>query len=443
MHPEAKVNILLVDDSRNNLLALEAILDSIEHNLVKATSGEEALRCILAQDFAVILLDVKMPGMDGFETAKLIRQRPASQHTPIIFITGNYRDYSDLERGYSLGAVDYLFKPIIPEVLLAKVAVFVSLFQKNAQSKFQAAQLKIANEKLETEIAKRKLAEESLHQVNQELERKVCERTRDLAKLNESLRAEILERKLAEEALRISEEAQFAWEAEKELRRLQLRFFSMASHEFRTPLSIIIGSAQLLKSCLSLGTEEKILRNLERIEVAAKNLTQLLDSLLTINRAETGKLDFNPSQVDLEKICIELVEEMHIKYGSKHQIIFDSQGQSPRRCLDEKLLRYILSNLLLNAIKYSPEGGKIYLNLTCGHFETLFQIKDEGIGIYPEDQQHLFELFHRGVNVENISGTGLGLSVVKKCVDLQGGTIAVESEVGVGTTVTVTIPKSC
>jgi len=204
MYSKAKVNILLVDDSLNNLLALEAILDSLGHNLVSATSGEEALRYLLAQDFAVILLDVKMPGMDGFETAKLIRERPASQHTPIIFITGNYRDYSDLERGYSLGAVDYLFKPVLPEILLSKVAVFVSLFQKTAQSQLQAAQLKIANEKLEAEIDKRKFAEEALRQANQELEIKVRERTCELAKINESLNTEISERKLAEEALKIA-----------------------------------------------------------------------------------------------------------------------------------------------------------------------------------------------------------------------------------------------
>ena len=250
-----------------------------------------------------------------------------------------------------------------------------------------------------------------------------------------SILRDITERKQAEET-------QLALEAEKELRRLQLRFFSMASHEFRTPLSTIIGSAQLLKSCALVGTEEKRFRNIDRIEVAAKKLTQLLDDLLTINRAETGKLDFNPNQIDLEKICIELVEELQEKHGSKYQITFVSQGQYPRCYLDEKLLRYILSNLLSNAIKYSPEGGNIHLFLTCGQLETVFQIQDEGIGIHPEDQQHLFELFHRGKNVENLAGTGLGLSVVKKCLDLQGGTISVESEVGVGTTVTVTIPKN-
>lgn len=442
MYSEATVNILLVDDSRNNLLALEAILESLGHNLVMATSGEEALRAMLAKDFAVILLDIQMPGMDGFETAKLIRQRPASKHTPIIFITGNYRNYSDLERGYSLGAVDYLLKPIIPEILLSKVAVFVSLFKKTAQSQLQATQLKIANAKLETEIAKRKFAEEELRKANQELETKIRERTRELAEINESLSAEIIERKLAEEALRISEETQLALQAEKELRRLQLRFFSMASHEFRTPLSIIIGSAQLLKSCALVGAEEKRFRNINRIEVAAKKLTQLLDALLTINRAETGKLDFNPNQLDLEKICIELVEELQVNHSSKHQINFVIQGQCPSRYFDESLLRYILNNLLSNAIKYSPDGGKVHLILTCGQSETIFQIQDEGIGIYPQDQQHLFELFHRGENVENIPGTGLGLSVVKKCVDLQGGTISVESKVGVGTTVTVTIPQS-
>src|SRR5919199_4107538 len=156
MQPEPKVNILMVDDHPENLVALEAILDSLGQNLVKATSGTEALRCLLDQDFAVILLDVQMPGMDGFETATLIRQRPRSQHTPIIFITAINRSDTHVSRGYSLGAVDYLFKPIEPEILISKVAVFVSLHKKSQEVKRQAQQLEAANQELETEITSRK-----------------------------------------------------------------------------------------------------------------------------------------------------------------------------------------------------------------------------------------------------------------------------------------------
>jgi PAS domain S-box-containing protein len=243
---------------------------------------------------------------------------------------------------------------------------------------------------------------------------------------------DITERKQAEEIRR-------ALEAEKELRRLQLRFFSMVSHEFRTPLSTILGSAQLLKACTQTWTEEKKLRNLGRIETAAKNMTQLLDDLLTINRAESGKLDCNFQSLDLEKFCRRLVEDLQL-HDPKHQISFTLHSQCPMVSLDEKLLRSTLTNLLANAIKYSVQGGKIHLDLTCSSQAAIFQIQDQGIGIPLEDQTHLFELFYRGKNVANISGTGLGLSVVKKCLDLQGGEISLNSEVGVGTTVTVTIP---
>jgi diguanylate cyclase (GGDEF)-like protein/PAS domain S-box-containing protein len=209
MLPEQKVNILLVDDQPKNLLALSAILDSPDLNLVKAHSGLEALRCLLSQDFAVILLDVQMPELDGFETATLIRQRERSRHTPIIFITALNRDDTHVERGYSLGAVDYLLKPFAPEILKSKVVVFVDLFKKTQLLKQQAALLEAANKKLECEIRQRKKAEEALRRAHDSLEIKVQERTAQLAIANESLQAEIAQRKIAESALfREKEQAQ-------------------------------------------------------------------------------------------------------------------------------------------------------------------------------------------------------------------------------------------
>jgi diguanylate cyclase (GGDEF)-like protein/PAS domain S-box-containing protein len=209
MLPEQKVNILLVDDQPKNLLALSAILDSPDLNLVKAHSGIEALRCLLNQDFAVILLDVQMPQMDGFETAMLIRQRERSQHTPIIFITALNRDDTHVERGYSLGAVDYLLKPFAPEILKSKVAVFVELFKKTQLLKQQATLLSAANKKLESEITQRKNAEDALRCAHDSLEIKVQERTAQLAIANESLQAEITQRKKTESALfREKEQAQ-------------------------------------------------------------------------------------------------------------------------------------------------------------------------------------------------------------------------------------------
>ncbi len=240
-----------------------------------------------------------------------------------------------------------------------------------------------------------------------------------------------------------TEEVRQALEREQELRKLQLNFFSMASHEFRTPLSTILASAQILKYYTHESSEEKRHRSINRIETTAKNMTQLLNDILTINRAEIGKLDINISSINLNHFCSDLIEEMHLNAGSKYKITFTSQCDYPTVCLDEKLLRSVLINLLSNAIKYSPDGGEIHLGLTCTEHTAIFQIQDHGIGIPLDDQKHLFEVFHRGTNIANIPGVGLGLTVVKKCLDLQGGKISVKSEVGVGTTFTVTIPVSC
>jgi len=244
---------------------------------------------------------------------------------------------------------------------------------------------------------------------------------------------DITERKRASEIRR-------ALEKEKELSQLKLRFFSLASHEFRTPLSTILVSAQLLEHANDECPKAKRLRNVQRIEAAAKHMTHLLDDILTINRAETGKLEFNPNLLDLEKFCRNLVEEMQSSAGEQYTITFGSTGTCKNAYMDEKLLRSILANLLNNAIKYSHKGGQIHFALVGEQGKAIFRIRDEGIGIAQSDQKQMFEPFHRGKNVGRIAGTGLGLTVVKKCVDLHGGRITVSSEVGVGTTSTVTLP---
>lgn len=244
---------------------------------------------------------------------------------------------------------------------------------------------------------------------------------------------DITERKRAEEIRR-------ALEKEKELSQLKLRFFSLASHEFRTPLSTILVSAQLLEHANDECPKAKSLRNVQRIEAAAKHMTHLLDDILTINRAETGKLEFNPNLLDLENFCRNLVEEMQSSAGHQYTITFGSTGTCKNAYMDEKLLRSILANLLDNAIKYSHKGGHVHFALVGEHGKAIFRIRDQGIGIAQSDQKQMFEPFHRGKNVGRIAGTGLGLTVVKKCVDLHGGRITVGSKVGMGTTSIVTLP---
>jgi signal transduction histidine kinase len=227
---------------------------------------------------------------------------------------------------------------------------------------------------------------------------------------------------------------------EKELSELKLRFFSMVSHEFRTPLSLILGSAQLLMEDTQDWSLEKKRNNLERIQSAARVMNQLLTDTLTLTRAEAGKLEFAPILMDVESFCLNLIEDLQVLNEPNHHMKFISAGHCPPACLDEKLLYSILSNLLYNAIKYSPQDSTIQFSLNCTSHEITFQVKDQGIGIPAEAQKNLYEPFHRAPNVGMIEGTGLGLAVVKRCVDLHRGKIFVESEVGIGTTVTVHLP---
>ncbi len=237
------------------------------------------------------------------------------------------------------------------------------------------------------------------------------------------------------------DEIRLALEREQELSSLKTRFFSMASHEFRTPLSTALAATQLLEnSQVTWENTEKRLRNLHRIQDSVRNMVQLLDDILTINRAETGKLAFNPQPLNLELYCRHFVDEMQLNAGSQNPISFRTEGKSISVCLDEKLLRSILANLLSNAIKYSPQGGKVDLSLKFRSTSIAIEVKDCGIGIPQLDLDRLFEPFHRGKNVRTIPGTGLGLVVVKKCVDLHQGRIDLISAVGIGTTCLVTLP---
>ncbi|MEA5603484.1 ATP-binding protein [Nostoc sp. UHCC 0252] len=228
---------------------------------------------------------------------------------------------------------------------------------------------------------------------------------------------------------------------EKELTELKLRFFSMVSHEFRTPLSIILGSAQLLAQSNQQWTEEKKLKNLHRIQSSARLINQLLTDILTLTRAEAGKLEFHPELMDLEAFCINLIEDIQFYNQQQHTIKFISQGNCTHAKLDETLLYSILTNLLSNAMKYSPPEGNIFLILSCEPHAIFFKVKDNGIGIPLEFKEHLFEPFHRANNVGKIVGSGLGLAVVKKCLEIHNGEIYVDSNAQGGTSFTVKFPQ--
>ncbi len=251
---------------------------------------------------------------------------------------------------------------------------------------------------------------------------------------------DITERKQAEVEIRN------ALEREKELSELKTRFVTMTSHEFRTPLTTILSSAELLEDYGSKWPEGKKLNHLRRIQTCVDHMIQLLNDVLLIGKAEVGKLRCNPAPLDLVQFCQDLVDELQISAThfqdrcSAHTLTFTSQCNCISADLDEKLLRHILTNLLSNAIKYSPQGGTVYLDLICRPGEVNFQVQDQGIGITAADQPQLFDSFYRASNVGTIAGTGLGLAIVKNSVDLHGGTITVESKVGVGTTFLVSLP---
>ncbi|MCU0551833.1 MAG: PAS domain S-box protein [Leptolyngbya sp. Prado105] len=238
-----------------------------------------------------------------------------------------------------------------------------------------------------------------------------------------------------------ADEMRLALEREQELSLLKTRFFSMASHEFRTPLSIALAAAQVLEtSQVEWDNTEKRLRNLHRIQDSVKNMVQLLDDILTINRAEAGNLAFNPKPLNLEPYCRQFIEEMQLSAGVQHLLTFTCHGTPRSIDLDEKLIHSTLSNLLSNAIKYSPPYGKVDVMLEFQLDRVLLSVQDEGIGIPLEDQRRLFEPFYRGKNVGTIPGTGLGLVVVQKCVGLHQGQIQITSEFGRGTTCQLMLP---
>ena len=247
---------------------------------------------------------------------------------------------------------------------------------------------------------------------------------------------DVTEQKLAEAEIRK------ALEKEKELNELKSSFVSIASHEFRTPLTTIVMSAEILEHHRDKLSQERQRQEFQRIKATVNRMTELIDDVLIISKAESRFQEFNPTSFNLEQFCRQLVEDIQRSTRSNHTIDFISKGVPLLSCMDESLLHHILTNLLSNAIKYSPKGGIVDFQVDCQDKDVRFQIKDSGIGIPPEDQKRLFETFHRAKNVGKIPGTGLGLSIVKRMVDLHGGQIRVESEVGMGTNFIVTIPLS-
>jgi PAS domain S-box-containing protein len=227
---------------------------------------------------------------------------------------------------------------------------------------------------------------------------------------------------------------------EKELAELKERFASMVSHEFRTPLTVIRMSCGLLEEYSDRLPPEKTRKFLNDIQSQVEYMVELLEDVLTIGKTRAGKIAFNPELLDLNSVCADIVEQLQLTNGSEHRLLFSNQGHIRFVYLDPQLLRHILVNLLSNAIKYSPKGSEVQLTVHEEAKQIVFQVSDQGIGIPPEDQAHLFEPFHRASNTRHIQGTGLGLAIVKGNVEAHGGRITVSSAEGAGTTFIVYLP---
>jgi signal transduction histidine kinase len=368
------ISILVVDDQPSNVVALEAALAGIDCRLVKAHSGRGALRCLLGQDFAVIVLDIHMPELDGFETARLIRARDRSQSTPIIFLTADDRTGERVLEGYRLGAVDYIYKPYAPEVLRAKVAVFVDLFRKTAALEEQAAELVLVTAAL------------------------------------------VQRKRQAEAALAVRDE-----------------FIAIAAHELRTPVTGIKVNAQLALRRLgdAVPDKERTARYLLGIVGGTDRLALLISDLMDVTRMRSGELLLRLLPIDLSA----LVSTVALGYveagGVHHHVTISLPGVAMMVAGDAGRLEQILDNLLSNAVKYSPAGGEIGITLRQAvDGGVVLTVCDSGIGLTPGAQERIFEPFGRAANArqQELPGMGLGLHICQRIAEAHGGRIWADSD---------------
>ena len=284
------------------------------------------------------------------------------------------------------------------------------------------------------DITDRKRMEQELQTLNVDLERRIAERTAELRSANAQLEKEIAVRERAEAELLKS------LAMEKELGQLKSNFVSMVSHEFRTPLGIIMSSAEILERYLERLKPEQRKEQLQSIHKSVRRMASLMEEVLLLGRVEAGKMEYKPAELDLHGFCSRLRDEVQSATDRSSPIILDAPQFQHEALADEGLLRHIFTNLLTNAVKYSPPGAPVYFRIAQRNGDAQFSVEDRGAGIPATDQPHLFKSFHRGANVSHLPGTGLGLVIVKRCVDLHGGRILCQSVEGQGTTFTVTLP---
>jgi signal transduction histidine kinase len=407
---DERVKLLLVDDRPENLLALEAILEPLGQVLIRANSGPDALKQVLAEDFAAILLDVQMPGMNGFEVAEIIKSRERSRTIPIIFLSAINKEDAYVFKGYSMGAVDYVFKPFNPDILRSKVAVFVDLYLKQNEIQRQADLLR-ESQKRELELEHRTSLLEA--------------EARSAAKLSQ-MNEELHRRQLA------LEQAMGA----------RNRFYASMSHELRTPINAVIGYSTLMLDNIYGPLNAKQKEGLQRTLKAARHLLELVNDVLDLSKIEAGKIELSLQPVIFPALIEDLfvtVRPLADEYGSSLSLSMESEPfnivSDPRR------VRQILLNLLSNAIKFG-EGKPIRVVCKqCDDKGVEIEVVDEGVGIAKGDMTRIFEEFVQ-VSESKQPGTGLGLPISRRLAQLLDGSLTVCSTPGQGSAFRLTLPAS-
>ena len=382
---ESKANILLVDDRPENLLALEGVLEPLGHNLVRAMSGEEALKRLLTDEFAVILLDVQMPGLDGFDTAEHIKAREKTRDIPIIFITAINREPDHAIRGYSSGAVDYVAKPFEPWLLQAKVKVFLELHEKN-------------------EILKRQ---------------------------SELLSLRLEEQMRAEEAL-----AQKAMELQRSNAELE-QFAYVASHDLQEPLQVVAGYLELLVDRHGAELSDDARALIDRAVGATHRMDDLIRDLLRYARVGT---DNGPTEaVELDALVADVVHDLQRAIDFAEATV--EVGDLPAVEGNRTLLLQLFQNLVANALKFRSDAAPVIrLAATRQGPDWVITVADNGIGVPKERTEHIFEMFERLHSKDEFPGTGIGLAIARKIVERHGGRIWAEPNEGGGTVFGLTLP---